>query len=736
MTSPVPTPPRATLPPDTAALLAEFARSCKAAARAVSLYPGQHPAIGTSLARLADATTRLTANGPLHLQVRPGELLIGNEGLPKPDQSVRELAELLHQHLIGAMTVNAGADAGSWRTLLLLLSRSPDEVRNDGGIAHLWGTAGGPSVEIREIDYAEVLREKRGLIVAIDQIIAAAVDGTPLHLDDDSLDALMAMLGDEAQVDELMARLQAVADERGADAKTTAILALLRTMAERAQKMPDGELEATLRKLGGITARLSADEMLRLAAHRSDVSADGEVVGAVLDSMQDGDVASFVASSVVAERGATARLAHAFQALVPDTDRRRRIAALAEEEAAAVPDVDDKIFEDLFGKVESMVSSYSDTTYVSEEYGRELWSAQTKAVDVEQTADDPPERVAAWMSTVNDAALRGLDHQLLHDLLAIEQDPARWRDVADTTAAHAEDLIRVGYFDQAWDLAGAIIRHGQAVPERTEFLPEVLQRFGRGTHMKHVAAHLRSADDDAFKQFQQLCLSIGTPVIAPLAEALSAEQDARSRRRLRDVLVGFGAQGRDVVQQLMNAPNWEVRRTAAFLLREFGGSEGLKELIPLLTDNEPLVQREAVQGLVLNGSNEAAAILVNALGTVSGRVRDTLVAELVGIRDRRASTFFAYLVRHVDRAKHHGVYLASIEALGTFGDTASVEALELALGVANWWAPLRARRARTAAAAALRKIGSAEALDALRRAAATGKRGTRAAARAELAHLQ
>ena len=56
----------------------------------------------------------------------------------------------------------------------------------------------------------------------------------------------------------------------------------------------------------------------------------------------------------------------------------------------------------------------------------------------------------------------------------------------------------------------------------------------------------------------------------------------------------------------MNAPNWEVRRTAAFLLREFGGAEGLKELIPLLTDSEPLVQREAVQGLVSNGSDEAS----------------------------------------------------------------------------------------------------------------------------------
>ena len=56
----------------------------------------------------------------------------------------------------------------------------------------------------------------------------------------------------------------------------------------------------------------------------------------------------------------------------------------------------------------------------------------------------------------------------------------------------------------------------------------------------------------------------------------------------------------------MNAPNWEVRRTAAFLLREFGGNEGLREFVPLLTDSEPLVQREAIQALVLNGSDAAS----------------------------------------------------------------------------------------------------------------------------------
>ena len=37
-----------------------------------------------------------------------------------------------------------------------------DHLKADGGIAHLWATAGGPSIELQQIDYGEVLRDKRG----------------------------------------------------------------------------------------------------------------------------------------------------------------------------------------------------------------------------------------------------------------------------------------------------------------------------------------------------------------------------------------------------------------------------------------------------------------------------------------------------------------------------------------------------------------------------------------------
>jgi len=724
------TPKQQVLSPEAAAQLADFARTCKAAARAVSLYPGQHPAIVTSLERLVEVTARLTANGPVRLQVSEKSLLIGNAGLAKPDQGVTELADILHRHLIGALTVNAGADASSWRALLLLLARSSEEVRADGGIAQLWATAGGPSIEIREVNYAEVLRERQGAGASLDEIITAALDGAVL--DEENLDALLAILGDPAQLEELLAKLDGVAKERGGATRTAVVLTLLQSLTARAGQLHPETLETTLQQFGHIAARLSADEMVQLLAAGQPGQKNAGIIGALTEQIQDADVAQFVAGSVIAEHGASARLAHAFQALVPDTDRQRRLLALAEDQVAASPLGEDASFDELWGKVESMVTSYSDANYVSDAYARELWSAQTQVVDVERVTDDPPERIAAWVTTVNDSALRGLDLQLLQDLLAIEEDPARWRDIAETTAAHADDLVRVGHFDQAWTLADAIIAQAQAVDSRRTHLSQVLQRFGRGSFMKHVAAHLRNAADDAFARFERLCHAIGTPVIAPLAEALSAEQDARSRRRLRDLLVGFGAQGRDVVQQLMNAPNWEVRRTAAFLLREFGGSEGLRELVPLLTDNEPLVQREAIQGLVMNGSDEAAAILVQALDTVSGRARETLVAELTNVRDERATPLLCYLVKHLNRSKHAQLYLSALEALGAFADPRAVDALGVALHRGDLWAPLRTRKARSAAAASLRKIGTPQAIDVLQSAAARGSRGTRAAARAQL----
>ena len=108
MPEPVAPPPLAS---DVTARFVEFARACKAAARAVALYPGTHPAIGVSLTRLVQAAQRLGDNAPFTLQVRATSLLLGGAAPQRPDPAIGELADVLYRQMIGALTVNPAADS-------------------------------------------------------------------------------------------------------------------------------------------------------------------------------------------------------------------------------------------------------------------------------------------------------------------------------------------------------------------------------------------------------------------------------------------------------------------------------------------------------------------------------------------------------------------------------------------------------------------------------------------------
>jgi len=120
------------------AKLVDFARACKGAARAVVLYPVGHPAINATLGRIVELTSASAMPAPMRLTVHPDALLLDDRPLARADAAVVELAVLLHSHLIGQLVVRPGGDADAWRGFLLLLARTPESVRTDGGIARVW----------------------------------------------------------------------------------------------------------------------------------------------------------------------------------------------------------------------------------------------------------------------------------------------------------------------------------------------------------------------------------------------------------------------------------------------------------------------------------------------------------------------------------------------------------------------------------------------------------------------
>ena len=86
----------------------------------------------------------------------------------------------------------SAADAAAWRGLLNLLGQSAVDIQAQGGIARLWAASGGDHVRVREVDYAEVLRQQGGgLGAAWRTIIEHCLEDDGLTLDDESVKALL-----------------------------------------------------------------------------------------------------------------------------------------------------------------------------------------------------------------------------------------------------------------------------------------------------------------------------------------------------------------------------------------------------------------------------------------------------------------------------------------------------------------------------------------------------------------
>jgi hypothetical protein len=723
---------------DTATLV-EFARACKAAARAVQLYPPGHPAIGTTVGRIVQVTSASALHTPLKLTVRPDGLLLGDRAPARTDAALAELASLFHSHWIGQIVVHPGGDVDAWLTLLALLGRSPESVRGDGGIARAWAATPHQHVELREIDYAEVLRERSGGDAAAwNTIVAHCLQGDALDLDADGLRDVVEIAGDAGRLGDLMSAVDTTSDAAAAiGAKSAAVLRLLRAIVNIVSARDPSLLEPALRNMAAAAGHLSADTLLGLLQQRGDDSPDAQVVNAVVSRITDSTIAQFVARHVAAQGSATDRLALAFQALVPDRDHQQRLLTLAHDDLAASPLGGSEAAASSWDQIaEQMLTSYSDEPYVTNAYARELSSTRAQALDVEQVSDDPPERIDAWLDSIATTALRALDLSLLLDLLRLEQDPERWGALMTPLVRLLEDLLLVGDFDAARELVAVLVREAGTEPPtgRRPHAVAGIDMIIAGPIPRYLTTHLSTVDDEQFETIKAMCVSLGEALVKPLAETLSTEGRSQTRERITKILLAFGSVGRQTIERLKQSENPAIRRTAVYLLRQFGGSDALPDLAELLDDTEPQVQRAALRAILNVGTDEAFRILQGALATGSEPARDAIMQSLGSIRDGRAAPLFTYIVRHVDhRGPLAAIYLRAIESLGALRDPIAVAPLQEVLYRGEWWAPRRTATLRSAAAGALARIGTPEATTVLRDAGARGSRGVRAAVKPHLA---
>lgn len=733
------------LPQEISNRLAEFARACKAATRVVSMYPPSHPAIQSALARIGDATRQATMNGPFSITVLPDALVISGRGLARPEPSANELAALLHQQLIGELTLFDRLDNDGWHAFLSLLAKTPEETRALGGVKKAWEETGNKAITLTEIDYADILRERAGSGEGAtwDRILSALKDETRDEgASGDSMQNMMALAEQPERLAQLAQRLQDVGKASGDDAmqQRRSLLELMHGLANYAADRKPQELDAVLNSMAGAAAQMSPDMLLTLITDPPPLqgAAGGprmDLASELQSRLTDDMVGKFLVDNIARDRGATNRLATAFHTLVPDPSRQQEILAAAAEQATALIK-DDPQFESVWQSSTEMLMSYSDEKFVSAGYARELTTAQAQAVDVSQIGDDPPVRIRAWLSTIVEHEVRALDQQVILDLLTIESRPDAWSGVLDSALADIDELVLAGDMRLASQLLDTIaaISTNAASPFAGAARAGIT-RLVEGPMVRHLAAFLQRATDAEFEIAKRMCTTIGPELVKPMSDALMGEDNARTVRRLRDILISYGPAAREYANELKSSRNPAVRRAAIDLLRGLGGEAALPDLRAMLDDPDTQVQREALRGIIQIGSNDAYRLLENALKTGAPHTRDAIMQALGAFRDERSAPLFVHILDNTAyTGGNEGLYIQTIESLGKVAlDERSATALKDILYRGEWWARGRTLRIRTAAARALRSMGTAGADRILEEAAASGPGGVRKVAKAALA---
>ena len=129
----------------------------------------------------------------------------------------------------------------------------------------------GRHVEIREIDYAEVLRERKGgEAAAWDQVIANCLQGDAFELNEETIRALLDAAADSEKLAQLMATLDARAAETGRTVaqRTTALLRLLQGIVQAVSEREPERVDPMLRNLAGAAGRLSPEMLVSLLSQR------------------------------------------------------------------------------------------------------------------------------------------------------------------------------------------------------------------------------------------------------------------------------------------------------------------------------------------------------------------------------------------------------------------------------------------------------------------------------------
>ena len=720
------------LSPEVGRGLLQLARALVVATRNWTLYPPDHPAVGASVQRLADAIRQSSLGAAFAIGITPETLMVEGTAPSSPETAITEAAALLHDRDLLHITFLGEVTTDALHAFLRVLTLDPVERREKGGPARIWAAGGFPSLVLEQIDYASMLAREQGEVREAARrddlwrsIVMSIAGGQTSAFDEQSQQRLLEIAGSPGDIGDLATAVMAPKCTLDGSPMITSqaatVLAAFRHLTSIVSVMAPDRLSEVMGNLATASAQIDPHVVMQVL-QTEDPAQGVAVVSGLAAAFDDTKVAQLLATAMALDGQASDRLATIFNTIAPDEDRKRRVLSLTRNMLSETDFGRSGQFQVLWASAEELLIAYNDKPFVSEAYRSALDGVGGRAERM-AVVDLPPE-LGDWLDTLGQDSVRTLSVTMLIDLLNLAKDARQAEGLAGDLDALAEDLLLAGAYQDVATVIGALADRGaRAGAIGRDACREALDRLGESPALRETAALAGDVDEETWRTIRGLMEQVGVASLEALKPLLMSDEETAASGRAADLAAGFGPAAVGRLGALVSDDRWYVQRNAARLLGRTRSPEAVPLLQPLLRRGDPRVVVETVSALGNIPDPSAARAIHTVLRAATGPVRRAVVEALVAGRDPRVVPMLVRIIEESEPlGKDHEVALETIEALGTVGADEAAPVLSTVIKRRAFFGRRKLRAIKQRGVAALSQIGGPKATAALDDAARSGDR--------------
>jgi len=706
------------------------------AIKTMGIYPSEHPAIKNSVERVYANINALFETFPeFRLDIAQRSLMVGDQFLDKTNEIFRDLAQQLHRRGIASVNFKKGLGQEELRNFLEIASMEPKVLQKRGGLSKLLQEEKAPHIDILEIDYQKVLAVREGIVEVAEEekvksdeeiwidLIKSLELYSGLKLEDLEHNFLIHL---EENPGKMATYLEGVGLRSFlgiSDLGGVAIRRTINNIGNYIFKNLPQEKDIYRKRLAEVICRLDPKLRLQLIDAEVDIEPGQiDVMKEIIPHLPDSVIVEMMTLAISSEGKVTERLVKLFHKLVPEEERKKEIIPLFGDTLADMSGSGDSLY--LRRLIENLFLPKPSQEFISDVYRKTLKELNELISYFTELKE--------YVDSLNERKIEEEASTVLMDLIRLETDPSDYVEIARNLGKEAMDFLLTGRYEKAKEIIEVLIDESAPEKRRTEetrkACKESLKKMRDMGIVHDLVAALRDWGREKHETIGFILIQMGQIAVQPLLEALGKESDRLLRKKILSIIVSMGEEALPEIVRRFSDRNWYVVRNMVRILREIGTEKAVRYLNIPLKHRDPRVRKEVIYALSSIGGEEAVRLISSMADDPDGEVRLEAIKYLGAVKDKEAVPLLLRLIGKKNPfGRNNYMVISAIEGLGRIADEEAVPWLVRLLRKSTFFARKRNDEVRVAAANALEKIGSKEAMEALMEGTRFGRKAVRQA---------